>query len=163
MDNLEHKYNITYVEESKPLGTIGSVSLLEGKIDGPFFVSNCDIIIDQDYRDVYDYHIGNNNDITIISAIKNIKIPYGVVETGEHGLLVALKEKPELTYMVNTGVYIINASCIKDIPKDEFFHITDLMEKIKKHKGRIGCYPVSEESWKDMGEWDEYLKLIKVK
>lgn len=162
LDQLPHHYDVSFFEEDKPLGTIGSVALLKGKIDTPFFVSNCDIVIDQDMRDVYDYHCENHNDLTIVTAVKSFRIPYGVIETGEDGLMTALKEKPELTYMINTGVYILNSGCIDEIPQGEFFHITHLMEKIKARGGRVGCFPVSEHSWKDMGEWPEYLKMINV-
>ncbi len=160
LDQLEHHYDIEFFEEPKPLGTIGSVSLLKGKINSPFFVSNCDIIIDQDYRDVYDYHISNKNELTIVTAVKSFKIPYGVIETSQNGLLTGLQEKPEITYMINTGVYILNSQLIDDIPEGEFFHITQLIESVKARGGRIGCFPVSEKAWKDFGEWNEYLKII---
>ena len=162
LDQLEHKYQIEFFEETKPLGTIGSVSLLKGKINTPFFVSNCDIVIDQDYRDVYDYHCNNKNDITIVTAVKSMRIPYGVIETGENGIMTGLKEKPEQTYMINTGVYILNPELIDEIPDGEFFHITHLMEKVLERGGKVGCFPVSENAWKDMGEWPEYLKMINV-
>ena len=162
LSQLDHKYDIEFFQEDKPLGTIGSVSLLKGKITTPFFVSNCDSINEQDYRDVYEYHVNNHNDLTIVTMVKSFKIPYGVIETGEDGLMTALSEKPELTYQVNTGVYILNPTCIDEIPEGEFFHITHLMEKIKARGGRVGCFPVSEHAWKDMGEWPEYLKMINV-
>lgn len=162
LSQLDHKYNIEFFMEDKPLGTIGSVSLLKGKITSPFFVSNCDSINEQDYRDVYDYHVNNHNDMTIVTMVKSFKIPYGVIETGEDGLMTALKEKPEQTFQVNTGVYILNPGLIEEIPEGEFFHITHLMEKVQTRGGRVGCFPVSEHSWKDMGEWQEYLKMIKV-
>lgn len=162
LSQLEHKYDIEFFMEDKPLGTIGSVSLLKGKIRTPFFVSNCDSINEQDYRDVWDYHLNNHNDMTIVTMVKSFKIPYGVIETGEDGLMVALHEKPEQTYMVNTGVYVLNPELIDEIPEGEFFHITHLMEKVKARGGRVGCFPVSEHSWKDMGEWPEYLKMINV-
>lgn len=161
LDQLPHKYDIEFFEEDKPLGTIGSVSLLKGKIKTPFFVSNCDSINDQDYRDIYEYHKNNKNDLTIVTMVKCFRIPYGVIETGENGLMVELKEKPEQTYQVNTGVYILNPELIDEIPEGEFFHITHLMEKVKARGGRVGCFPVSEGSWHDMGEWPEYLKMIK--
>lgn len=162
LGQLEHKYDIEFFMEDKPLGTIGSVSLLKGKINTPFFVSNCDSINEQDYRDVYEYHVKNYNDLTIVTMVKTFRIPYGVIETGEDGLMVSLSEKPDLTYQVNTGVYILNPTCIDEIPENEFFHITHLMEKIKARGGRVGCFPVSEHAWKDMGEWPEYLKMINV-
>lgn len=162
LDQLEHQYDIEFFMEDKPLGTIGSVSLLKGKITTPFFVSNCDSINEQDYRDVWDYHVSNHNDMTIVTMVKSFKIPYGVIETGADGLMTSLKEKPEQTYQVNTGVYILNPELIDEIPEGEFFHITHLMEKVQARGGRVGCFPVSEHAWKDMGEWPEYLKMIKV-
>ena len=163
LSQLEHKYDIEFFMEDKPLGTIGSVSLLKGKISTPFFVSNCDSINDQDYRDVYDYHVQNKNDLTIVTMVKTFRIPYGVIETGENGLMESLREKPELNYQVNTGVYILNPELIDEIPDGEFFHITHLMEKVKTRGGRVGCFPVSENAWHDMGEWPEYLKMIGVR
>ena len=162
LSQLDHKYDIEFFIEDKPLGTIGSVSLLRGKITTPFFVSNCDSINEQDYRDVWDYHVQNHNDMTIVTMVKAFRIPYGVIETGENGLMLNLKEKPEHTYMVNSGVYILNPELIDEIPEGEMFHITHLMEKVKARGGRVGCFPVSEDSWHDMGEWPEYLKMINV-
>lgn len=163
LGQLEHHYDIEFFMEDKPLGTIGSVALLKGKIDTPFFVSNCDSINEQDYRDVWDYHVSNQNDMTIVTMVKSFKIPYGVIETGENGLMLNLKEKPEQTYQVNTGVYILNPQLMDEIPEGEFFHITDLMGKVQRRGGRVGCFPVSENSWHDMGEWPEYLKMINVR
>lgn len=122
--------------EDKPLGTIGSVLLLKVKIATPFFVSNCDSINEQDYRNVYDYHI--------VTMVKSFRIPYGVIKTRKDGIMTALREKSELNYQINTGAYILNPECIDEIPESEFFHITHLMEKIKARGGRVGCYSVSE-------------------
>lgn len=159
-DHLTRKYDITFFKEDKPLGTIGSVTLLKNKISTPFFVSNCDILIDQDFIEVYDYHVVNKNDLTIITSVKSYQIPYGVIQTGEDGIMEGLSEKPEMTYMINTGVYIIQPELINEIPENQFFHITELMEKVKQRGGKIGCFPVSEKSWTDIGDWKEYLKII---
>lgn len=158
--NIDKKYDITFLKEDKPLGTIGSVSLLKGKINQPFFVSNCDIIVDQDYRDVYDYHVNNNNDITVVTAIKSFHIPYGVIETGDNGLMKGISEKPDVSYMINTGVYIIEPQLINEIPENTFYHITDLIDKVRKNGGRVGCFPVSDKSWTDIGDWNEYMKIV---
>ena len=68
LGHLDHKYDIEFFQEDKPLGTIGSVSLLKGKITTPFFVSNCDRINDQDYRDVYEYHKKNRTILKFLSG-----------------------------------------------------------------------------------------------
>jgi len=142
------------------MGTAGSMSLLKGKIDTTFFVSNCDILIEQDYSEILKYHREQNNEITLVAALKHYDIPYGTLKTGKDGQLKALEEKPALNFKINSGMYVLEPSLLDEIPKDEFFHITHLIEKIMKRKGKVGVFPVSEKSWKDMGEWSEYSKLL---
>lgn len=151
-------YNVSYFQEDKPLGTAGSLYLIKDKINTTFFVSNCDIMINQDYTEILEYHKENNNELTIVSALKHYPIPYGTIETKKNGVLNALKEKPNLTFQINTGMYILEPHLLSEVPEDEFFHITHLIEKIINRKGRVGVFPVSEGSWKDIGTWDEYLK-----
>ena len=161
MDNLNKpQYHVSYFQEDKPLGTAGSLHLLKDRINTTFFVSNCDIIIDEDYGEILSYHKDNHNEITVVAAIKNISIPYGTLETKEDGLLAIIREKPEYTFKINTGMYILEPNLIEEIPKSEFYHITFLIEKLIKEKRRVGVYPINEGSWTDIGNWDEYLKYI---
>ncbi len=158
-NSFEHpNYTIKYLKEKEFLGTAGSLNLLNGKINSTFFVSNCDIIIDQDYSEIYNYHKNNKNELTLVAALKHYNIPYGTVETGFNGELQKMVEKPEITYKINAGLYILEPHLLDEIPANKFFHITDLIDKIKSRQGRVGVFPVSEKSWKDIGEWDEYLK-----
>ena len=156
-----NEYNISYFQEDKPMGTAGSLRLLKDKINSTFFVSNCDILIEEDYANILEYHRSNRNELTVVAAVKTISIPYGTIITGENGLLESIEEKPTLSFKINTGLYILEPSLLDDIP-DEFFHITHLMEKLKKQGRRVGVYPISQTDWKDMGDWKEYLKLIDV-
>ncbi len=155
------EYNVSYFQEDKPMGTAGSLRLLKDKINSTFFVSNCDILIEEDYANILEYHRSNKNELTVVAAVKTISIPYGTIITGENGLLESIEEKPTLSFKINTGLYILEPSLLDDIP-DEFFHITHLMEKLKAQGRRVGVYPISQNDWKDMGDWKEYLKLIDV-
>ena len=155
------EYNVNYFQEDKPMGTAGSLRLLKDKINTTFFVSNCDILIEDDYANILEYHRNNKNELTVVAAVKTISIPYGTIITGENGLLESIEEKPTLTFKINTGLYILEPTLLDDIP-DEFFHITHLMEKLKAQGRRVGVYPISQNDWKDMGDWKEYLKLIDV-
>lgn len=158
-DDVEHQYEIKYVEEPKPLGTGGSIKLIKDKFDKPIFVTNCDALILADYYDIYQYHIRLGNDITIVSALKNFQVPYGVLHTGENGVLESMEEKPKFSYFINTGMYIINPALIYLIPDDTMFHMTHLVEKTMERGGKIGTYPVSEDSFLDMGELDEMKRM----
>jgi dTDP-glucose pyrophosphorylase len=156
----DKKYEIEYFSETKPLGTAGSLHLLKHKLHTTFFVSNCDILINQDYNEIYKYHVENKNELTLVAALKHYPIPYGTLEVGEEGLLKDLKEKPELTFMVNAGMYILEPHLLNEVPEDDFFHITHLIDKIKDRGGRVGVFPVSEGSWMDIGEWKEYNQTM---
>lgn len=153
-------YNIKYFHEEKPLGTAGSLYMLKETINSTFFVSNCDIIINQDYEEVYNYHKSNGNELTLVSALKHYHIPYGTIEIQENGILKDIKEKPDLTFQINAGMYVIEPHLLNEIPENKFFHITELIDKIRKRNGRIGVFPVSERSWFDIGEWKEYQNTL---
>jgi len=150
------EYKISYFKENKPLGTAGSLFLLKGIINSTFFISNCDIIIDEDYGEIYDYHKNNKNELTIVAALKHYKIPYGTIESKEDGLLTELNEKPELTFKINSGMYILEPHLLNEIPDNTFFHITELIETINNRNGKIGVFPVSEKSWIDIGNREAY-------
>ena len=110
--DTDHTYNVSFVEEDKPLGTGGSLHLMKDDLKEQFFVSNCDILIDADYSDVVDFHNKNNLDITMVASLKNDQIPYGVLQLDEEGLLESSEEKPEFSYLVNTGMYLLENSIL---------------------------------------------------
>lgn len=160
IDNLKLSSNISFFNEPKPQGTAGSLSLLKGKINKTFIVSNCDILIDQDYSEILDFHHQNKNELTVVAALKNYSIPYGTLVTGDNGELLELKEKPNFSVLVNTGMYILEPNLLDEIPTDTFFHITHLIEKLKSDNRSVGVFPISEGSWLDTGEWSEYNKTL---
>jgi dTDP-glucose pyrophosphorylase len=151
---------LDFVYEKIPLGTAGGLQLLQNKINGDFILTNCDIIINVDYSKLIKFHADNKNDITIVASLKNFSIPYGICEIENGGELSEIKEKPEYKFLVNTGFYIIKSKVIDLIPKNKFYHITDLIINVKKCNGKIGVYPISEDSWIDTGEWREYKKTL---
>lgn len=153
-------YNITYFQEDRPMGTAGSLRLLKDKLNDTFFVSNCDTLINEDYSKIFDYHRNNGNELTVVAAMMSYSIPFGTIVTKENGLLESIEEKPTLSYKINTGLYILEPSVLNEIP-DEFFHITHLMEKLHEQNRRVGVYPIQQNDWIDMGDWDEYLKLVR--
>lgn len=160
-EQLNHKnYCIDYFQEDKPLGTAGSLYLIKDKIKSTFFVSNCDIIIDEDYSEILKYHREQENELTIVSALKHYPIAYGTIKTQDGGVLSELIEKPELTFQINSGMYILEPHLLEEIPENNFFHITALIENIQNRKGKVGVFPVSEGSWTDIGERDEYFRYI---
>jgi len=159
-DGMEKDYAVHYIRENDFYGTAGSLILLKDKVNGSFIVSNCDVIVKADYADVAKIHMKNNADLTILSSIKHYKIPYGVVDFGKGGRVREIKEKPEYSFVINTGVYIINSDMLEFIPENAHFDMTDLIRILIKNGKNVITYPVNENDYIDIGEWEEYKRAV---
>ncbi|MCA9766657.1 MAG: nucleotidyltransferase family protein [Carnobacterium sp.] len=159
-NEAERDYKMTYVDEDKPLGTGGSLSLMRDQLKETFFVSNCDILVDADYTDIVDFHKKNEHDITFIASLKITQIPYGVLQLDENGLLESTVEKPEYSHLINTGMYVMEPSILDFVPEDEFADLPDVITAAKNAGLKVGVFPVSENSWLDMGQIKEMEEMI---
>lgn len=160
-ENLKCSYRVKFVWEEDPTGTAGSIrSVAENINSSDLFVSNCDILIEADYSDIYDFHLHHDNDITIVGSVQHLKVPYGVLNIEKGGLLENIIEKPEYDFLVNTGFYIVKKSVVKHIPRNQSFDFPQLIAEVKNSGGRVRVYPVGQESWTDIGQWPEYKNAL---
>lgn len=159
-EDFHSKYTISYINEEHFLGTAGALKYLEGKFDTPFIVSNCDIIIDTDYARINKFHQQGRYDLTLVGSMQHHTIPYGVCRLRTEGELWEIEEKPEYDLLANTGLYILNPEVLSFIPQGKHFDMTELIQGLQDEGKRIGVYPVSGESWIDVGQWEEYKKAI---
>ena len=155
----DKQYDITWYDEQKPLGTGGGLCYLKGKINETFFFTNCDNLLLSNYESMLRFHRENHNVITMICAYKNIKIPYGVIEMGLNGSIEAMKEKPELSFLTNTGIYIVEPEVLDDIEYNVPIGFPDIIENERKKGKKVAIYPVSENEWLDMGQLSELEKM----
>lgn len=155
----ENPYNITWYDEDKPLGTGGGLSLLKGVFDSTFFFSNCDALLTANYESMLKFHKDNHNVITMICAYKNINIPYGVVEIGENGLIESMKEKPLMSFLTNTGIYIVEPEVADDMTDGENIGFPDIVERQRQKGRKVAVFPVSENEWMDMGQISELEEM----
>jgi dTDP-glucose pyrophosphorylase len=153
--------NMRFVEEEFFQGTGGGLKLLDGKYNSAFFLTNCDILVEADYEDILKYHKKNSTHITMVCAKKRVSVPYGTVDLNEKGTANRLTEKPEFQLLTNTGLYVIEPSFLEIIPSGVSIHITDLIQKLIDDGQTVGVYIVSEESWLDMGQLSELLRMEK--
>jgi NDP-sugar pyrophosphorylase family protein len=156
-----NQYSIHFVDEDIPLGTGGGMSLLKGKLSGTFFFSNCDILIDADYESMYRQHKRDNNIITMVCALKNVVIPYGVVNMTSEGEIDSFSEKPRFSFLTNTGFYIVEAEVVEDLLENQSISFPEIMEHYRSIGRRVGVYPVSEKAWMDMGQLEELDSMRK--
>lgn len=158
-NEIEKNYQVYYVDEDQPLGTGGGLSLLKGKINTTFILSNCDILIEEDYEKIFSHHKKEKNLITMVCSLKNIKIPYGVVEISETGEIEEVREKPELSFFTNTGMYVVEPRVIDELEEDQVIDFPDIIQIYKKAGEKIGVYPINGKNWLDMGQLGELEEM----
>ena len=97
----------------------------------------------------------------MICAYKNVQIPYGVVEMGIDGVIEEMKEKPQFSFLTNTGIYVVEPEVLDDMEDGVSIGFPDVVEQ-QKAKGRnVAIYPVSENDWLDMGQLPELEAMRK--
>lgn len=161
MSELDKDYRIEFVEEDEFLGTAGGLRLIRDKVNKTFFLSNCDILVDADLECIYKTHKAKGNKITFVCSMKDVVIPYGVVETNKDGGITQIKEKPGFSFLVNTGLYMLEPEVIDDIEKGEFIHLPDLAQRYLDRGEKVGVFPISEKEWMDMGQFNEMENMMK--
>jgi len=159
-NSIDRDYDVEFIWEEDYLGTAGSLKLLQDKIDSDFIVSNCDIIVQIDFSDLVEFHLMGKSVLTAVTSIKHYKIPYGVVNVGKDGVINNIEEKPEYTFQINTGVYVLNKRALEHIPENSYFDMTDLIKILIERGEKVLAYPINESNYIDLGQWEEYKKNI---
>ncbi len=157
----EAHYHIHWYDEEKPLGTGGGLSLLRDKIDSTFFFTNCDNLLLANYERILQFHRKHQNVITMICAYKYYPIPYGVIEMGINGKIEKIREKPVISVLANTGIYVVEPEVLEDIEDDTAVGFPEIVEKQRQKGRKVSVFPVSESEWLDMGQLSELEKMRK--
>lgn len=148
--------NIRYIEESKPLGTVGSVALVEKFENDDILVINSDVLTNIDFEDFYSNYKDFNDDMSVATFNVKIDIPYAVLETKDKRIKSFI-EKPTYTYYSNAGIYLFNQKFVKMIPKNEAYDSIDLIEKMIENNKKVSHFPIRG-YWLDIGTAQNYSK-----
>lgn len=152
--------SIKYIHEEKPLGTAGALSLIP-KHEYNSLVINGDVLTELDFGLFHAEHMRTGSDMTIAGTQYNIQIPFGVI-TENNGFVKALEEKPEMSFLVNSGIYFVSP-CVWDILPEPMtaFTMPQLAERLIDRKRKVSCFAIYEQ-WLDIGRPDDYnaAKLI---
>jgi len=146
---------INYVRENAPLGTGGALGLLGEQAD-PMLVINGDILTEVDYRAMFAYHREHVAEMTVAVRRYAVQVPYGVVEC-EGPRVRGLREKPELVFFVNAGIYLVEPSVVQLVPNNEHMNMTDLIGQLIASGKTVVSFPVCE-YWLDVGHHTDYAR-----
>ncbi|WP_293937406.1 nucleotidyltransferase family protein [Sphingobacterium sp. UBA5996] len=156
-DGSQKDIRINYVRETKPLGTIGSVLLVEDFDHEDIIVMNSDLLTNIDFNDFFKTYQEAKADMIVATTSYHVDVPYAVLEVNENNAVKSLKEKPRYTYYSNAGIYILKKNLLSMIPRDKFFDITDLMDRIIEMDLKLVTYPING-YWLDIGKHEDFKK-----
>jgi dTDP-glucose pyrophosphorylase len=158
-DGSKFYAKISYVKENKPLGTAGSLFFLKKYIFDDFIVTNGDLVSNIKYEEIIKSHIKNKADFTVGIKLDRWNCSYGVVELkGEK--VESIKEKPVINLNLVAGVYVLSPKLLNLIKKPDYLDMTDFIKILIKKNKKIFAFPIYE-SWQDVGNYKDFLKLKK--
>lgn len=153
-DGSKFGVKIEYVEENTRMGTAGALSLIKTEIKVPFFVINADILTNLDFTKLLDSHKQNKSFATMCVRTYQMQVPYGVVNSDKDNALLSIEEKPNMSFDVNAGIYLLDPNVMSHIPQDQFFDMPSLFENLIKNDYKSSVYPVHD-YWLDIGRIED--------
>jgi NDP-mannose synthase len=147
---------IDYSLESKPLGTMGPLKLIQDLPDN-FIVMNGDLLTDLNFREFFEQHCNTQSLFTISSFQRKEKIDFGVLDVNDLGQLVGFREKPKMEFNCSMGIYAARKSILDYIPENEFFGFDQLMSKLLQYQKPIQVR-LHNGYWLDIGRPEDYEK-----
>ncbi len=164
-DGSRYGVEIQYLREQQKLGTAGALSLIKDTLDGPVLLMNGDVFTSIDFRYLLDFHSKHQPLITVAAIDYHVEIPYGVIKTAG-AFAVCLEEKPSQQFLCNAGIYAISPEAVSQVPQNQPYNMTDLIELGISQKSGVAVFPVHE-YWSDIGTHAELdkarseLKIVK--
>jgi NDP-mannose synthase len=143
-DGSKFGVGVTYLHESKPLGTAGPLSAFKGKLPPGelLLLMNGDLITDLDFRQFIESSRASGCDLTVAYAKYTYRSPYGVLSIAD-GAVQGVTEKPETEYAISAGIYCLSGTALDLIPEGTFFTMPELMTKLLAAGRRIHAYPIT--------------------
>lgn len=145
---------ISYLHETKPLGTAGALGILPEKPQEPMLMMNGDILTRINLAKLLDFHKNTHSIATICIKEYSHQLPYGVVTIGSNRVK-KIDEKPIQKFFINGGLYVFNPEVLEYIPADSYLDVPDLLKILLQQGKEVAAFPIRE-YWIDIGRSSDY-------
>ncbi len=146
--------DVKVVEETRPLGTIGSVTLCSVPVGGieATLVMNSDLLTTISFEDMYLRHRAGGADVTVAVIPYQVSVPYAILAIDEErpDEVTGIEEKPSFSYYANAGIYLFSQSVLDMLEPDTRCDATDLIQSAIAAGKRVTYYPI-QGTWIDVG------------
>ena len=148
--------DVHFVHEPRPLGTAGSIGYIKHELTAPMLVCNGDVLSLLPFAAVLNYHTAHEADITCILRPHRVTIPFGVFDVSDH-VIKGIQEKPEVTYLVNAGIYVLSPRICQELPVGEYIDMPEVVKGALANNRRVIPFFLHE-YWIDIGRPEDYRK-----
>ena len=157
-DGSKWSLQIDYSVESKPLSTVGPLTLIDDLPDA-FLLMNGDVLTDLGFANLLKQHAGSGALFTVAASRRTHTIDYGVLEVDISSSLTGFKEKPTVDYLVSMGVYGVSKRVLSMVPADRPYGFDDLMRDLLATGERVAIH-AHDGYWADIGRPEDYMQAI---
>lgn len=146
--------SVQYLDEDRPLGTMGPVLRLVHQLPEHVLVMNGDVLTDMDYAKLLSEHRRSERPLTIATYQREVNIDFGVLDV-ESERVVAFREKPTHHYRVSMGVYGVSTASLSRYSPGRPFGFDDLVLDLLARNTPPASFAF-EGFWLDIGRPDDY-------
>ena len=153
-DGSRWDVSIAYLEEDRKLGTAGALSLLPEQPAHPLLVMNGDVLTKVNFRQLLEFHSQHAARATMCVREYDFQVPYGVVKIDKQKI-TGIDEKPVQHFFVNAGIYVLEPSVLELIPRNVYYDMPSLFERLIERGAETAAFPIRE-YWLDIGQLADY-------
>ena len=148
--------NFNIYHENEPMGTLGSVSLIDRFVNDTVLVTNSDIITDLNYEDFYRKFNKSKADVMVATVPYKVEVPFGVLEL--NGNIVAkISEKPQYIYECNAGIYLFKKRVLEEMIVENRVDTPDFLNSMINNGLTVSFYRIKS-YWLDIGRMSDFEK-----
>jgi len=153
-DGSKYGVRLKISKETKPLGTVGPLTLLKEELTEPFLVMNGDILTLLDFSKLYKFALSNPSDLVV--TINEFILPFDFGNIFYDGdFVTGVEEKKDIVSKIIAGIYIMKPGIFDLIPDNSYFGMDSLIQTMLDKKIPVAKYEMTE-YWLDIGRVDDY-------
>jgi NDP-sugar pyrophosphorylase family protein len=115
-DGAKFGVRIEYLVEDEPLGRGGALrrALEHVQAREPVLAMNGDSLTNINLAELVAFHQRHNPAATLVAV--PLRSPYGIIDVKDESVVCGFKEKPELPFWINAGIYVLDPRIVDDLP-----------------------------------------------
>lgn len=156
-DGSDLGVKITYVRSDRPMGTAGQLKVAEPEIKDTFVCLYGDSLYNFDLNKIIKFHNEKKGIATMALHTYKIQLRYGFIDLDKSKKIVAWREKPEISGLINIGLYVMEPGFLSYIPSNAVYGMDTAFKEALNNGEKIYGYPIKDQ-FIDIGDKKSYYR-----